>query len=170
MLDHRDLVHWSAFTCELDGAGVFLGIAPGLEDERIARAFTPDQVGNHGRSTIELADASSKLPLRLLAVRDRAIVRVEPLAEPSGEEGFERASLWWDLSKGVAGPRPPAPAAPVPNVVAFMLTIGFPRASEEVFFRDRVPVFLKRSWGRFPRLLREAGCAKPEKPPTRAAG
>jgi hypothetical protein len=156
---------------------VYLGLAPGIEAQKLRDLLTPaglyiefphrtipitsHQNGGNG------SGGGQDIPLRLGALRDQSLCRVERTGLAGDVAGFERVRLVFELSRapmnghesngyhnGHSDEKPPA-------VVAFLLTIGMPRESEKHFFNGVITEFLDHSWASFPKLLKEVGCADP---------
>jgi hypothetical protein len=156
---------WTAMTCRLEKADIYIGLAAGLDDFCALR-FPMDQVAAFPMQRIKVTSANgASMPLRFYSVRDPSIVQVQRAGRPSREKDFEVVRLTFQMPKHADMPSLPhqgaAPPSPVEPVMGFLVTIGLQPHEEEAFFTTVVSEFLDRSWMTLPQLLREIGCADP---------
>lgn len=176
-------VNWMALTCTLEGTDIYLGLAAGLDDVAAHRISAQQMVAFPYQHIRIASGDDEEVPLRVYAVRDPSIIRVEPMTELAPIEGFTRVRLHLvypahanhkkgeqtaaQAKSSLATAKSGSPAnghvdslSEMP-VMAFLLAIGLGRAQEDDFYRIVVDDFLKRSWITIPRLLREIGCSTP---------
>ena len=161
-------ITWTAEHCRHTEIEVYLGLAPGLEDNALQRTLGGDALVSHGSREVPIASnghAGGTVPLRLYAMRDARHVRVERCQDRSSLDGFQRVRLQFQVKecpRAAHGAKSGADNT-VPPVVAFLITIGLTADEEAAFFSHVVNDFLVKSWSSLPTLLRELGCtAAPE--------
>jgi hypothetical protein len=163
-------ITWSANTCRYSDADVFLGIAPGMEEDALRKAFGPDVLHSFPSRAIRITsqnapESPDTIVLRLLAVRDASVVSIQNDSRRADVPGFRYVKLVFNSSLA-AGMDPHVPEVnevehSTPSVIAFLLTIGLTAEQEQHFFNGVVTEFLDRSWSSLPQLLREVGCMAP---------
>jgi hypothetical protein len=166
---HRTFT-WLANSCVYSGSEVYIGIAPGIEIQKLSEVLGSALYIEFPHRSIPITShtgSPQNIVLRLAALRDPSICTIEHTGQQGDVSGFERVRLLFDLSKAPAISQVSRQVNSTngnfnpPAVVAFLLTIGMPVESEKHFFNGVITQFLDQSWSSFPKMLREIGCVEP---------
>jgi hypothetical protein len=167
---HRTFT-WLANSCKYSGSEVYLGLAPGIELQKLRDVLGPSVYTEFPQRIIPITSHNGDgqtIPLYLCALRDPSVCQVERTGKPGDVAGFERVRLVFDLSKAPINGDSARhehhgqnDRAKPPAVAAFLITIGMAAESEKHFFNGVITEFLDHSWSSFPRLLRGVGCVEP---------
>ncbi len=136
---------WSATSCDFPGAGLYIGLAPLLEQEVVSRLLTPKRMRVIAGATTRFGPSGAPVPLEYYAVRDPSVVRVIPVKRPPLPSGFRHVKLSFQLtgmrvSETAEELRRSPNAAALDATAGFVMTIGLPANEEEKFFERAVSV------------------------------
>jgi hypothetical protein len=156
------LITWTAYACDISSGKVLMGLAPGMEDALLRRALAPEKLARYASRQIPLSDhaVSGTVELRLYAVREAALCRVEHVESDTVVPGFHRVKVSFACHSDPQNANADESSI-APPVIGFLLTLGLSTDDEQEFFKTVLDDFLSKSWSSLPKLLREVGCLEP---------